>query len=72
MGKVETIILSSKFRISIPKAVRDAQQWKAAQERVFIPRGTGVILVPVPEAAELAGIAKGAKAESYRGRHDRT
>ena len=34
--------LSSKFQISIPKEVRDAQHWQAGQEFVFIPKGKGV------------------------------
>ena len=63
--------LSSKFQISIPKAVRDGQRWQAGQEFVFIPKGKGVLLMPVPELAQLAGIAKGAKAKDARDRHDR-
>ena len=66
-----TATLSSKFQISIPKAVRDDRRWKAGQQFVFIPKGTGVLLVPVPERTELAGIAKGAKPENYRDREDR-
>ena len=66
----DTATLSSKFQISIPKAVRMARQWKAGQEFAFIPRGSGVLLVPAPELAELSGIAKGAKATSYRDRED--
>jgi AbrB family looped-hinge helix DNA binding protein len=66
-----TATLSSKFRISIPKAVRDARNWKAGQEFAFIPKGSGVLLVPVPDRDQLAGIAKGAKAENYRDRTDR-
>ncbi|PSH54509.1 AbrB family transcriptional regulator [Phyllobacterium brassicacearum] len=67
----DTARLSEKFQISIPKAVRTAHQWKAGQEFAFIPKGTGVLLVPVPMPAELAGIAKGAKAAHYRDRKDR-
>ena len=63
--------LSSKFQISIPKAVRDGQRWQAGQEFVFIPKGKGVLLMPVPELAQLAGIAKGAKAKDGRDRQDR-
>jgi len=66
-----TATLSAKFQISIPKSVRNAQNWRAGQEFAFIPRGTGVMIVPVPELADLAGIAKGAKAEDYRDRKDR-
>ncbi len=67
----DTTTLSAKFQISIPKAVRVAHQWKAGQEFAFIPKGTGVLLVPVPSAAKLAGIAKGAKIQDYRDRKDR-
>lgn len=66
-----TATLSSKFQISVPKAVRDAQQWKAGQSFVFLPKGRGVLLMPVPELNELAGIAKGARKTGYRDRADR-
>jgi len=71
MTMSDTAKLSAKFQISIPKAVRDARKWKAGQEFAFLPKGTGVLLVPVPERSELAGIAKGAKAENYRDSNDR-
>ncbi|MCI0600982.1 MAG: AbrB/MazE/SpoVT family DNA-binding domain-containing protein [Beijerinckiaceae bacterium] len=41
--------LSAKYQISILKAVRTARHWKAGQEFAFIPKGEGVLLVPVPE-----------------------
>lgn len=63
--------LSSKFQISIPKTVRDEQQWEAGQEFVFIPKGKGVLVMPVPEFDQLAGIAKGARKDDYRDRKDR-
>jgi AbrB family looped-hinge helix DNA binding protein len=66
-----TATLSSKFQVSIPKAVREEQRWQAGQEFVFIPKGTGVLLIPVPELEQLAGIAKGARKDGYRDREDR-
>ena len=63
--------LSAKFQISIPKAVRTARHWQAGQEFAFIPKGTGVLLVPVPAQDELSGLARGARAELYRDRSDR-
>lgn len=66
-----TATLSSKFQISIPKAVRDEQQWQAGQEFVFISKGKGVLVMPVPERHQLAGIARGANKEGYRDRADR-
>lgn len=67
----DTATLSSKFQISIPKAVRDEQRWQAGQEFVFIPKGKGVLLMPVPTIDQLRGIAKGANPEGYRDRNDR-
>jgi AbrB family looped-hinge helix DNA binding protein len=66
-----TTTLSSKFQISLPKAIRDELHWQAGQEFVFIPKGKGVLLMPVPELAQLAGIAKNANPDDYRDRQDR-
>ena len=67
----DTATLSAKFQISIPKAVREARKWKAGQEFAFLPKGSGVLLIPVPERDQLAGIAKGANPRNYRDRKDR-
>ncbi len=66
-----TATLSSKYQISIPKAVREEQHWQAGQEFVFIPKGKGVLVMPVPELDQLVGIAKGARKDGYRDRKDR-
>jgi len=66
-----TATLSSKYQISIPKAVREEQHWEAGQEFVFIPKGTGVLVMPVPDLEQLSGLAKGAKTGGYRDRKDR-
>jgi bifunctional DNA-binding transcriptional regulator/antitoxin component of YhaV-PrlF toxin-antitoxin module len=66
-----TARLSAKFQISIPRAVRASHNWVAGQEFAFIPKGTGVLLVPVPTREQLAGIARGANPEGYRDRDDR-
>ena len=63
--------LSSKFQISVPKAVREAHDWRPGQRFAFLPKGGGVVLAPVAEPDELAGIAKGANGEDYRDRDDR-
>ena len=68
----DTAKLSTKFQISIPKSVRTSHQWLAGQEFAFIPKGKGVLLVPVPKIGDLAGIARGANPDGYRDRKDRT
>ena len=67
----DTTKLSSKFQISIPKAVRAALHWQAAQQFAFIPKGNAVLLVPVPAQNSLAGLARGAEPVDYRDRTDR-
>lgn len=67
----ETATLSAKFQISIPKAIRTAQHWEAGLTFAFIPKGTGVLLVPVHGRDSLKGLAKGARNTDYRDRSDR-
>ena len=67
----ETATLSSKFQISIPKAIRSAQHWEAGLTFAFIPKRTGVLLVPVPKREALKGLARGAVPTEYRDRTDR-
>ena len=67
----DTATLSSKFQISIPKTIRAAKHWQAGQIFAFIPKGEGMLLVPVPTQQQLAGLARGAKATDYRDRSSR-
>jgi AbrB family looped-hinge helix DNA binding protein len=55
----EIVTLSRKFQISIPKSIYETKGWQAGQKFVFIPRGRGVLVLPVPEAEEFFGLAKG-------------
>lgn len=72
MSSQDVATLSSKFQISIPKAVRSARNWQPGQKFAFIPRdGGGVMLVPVPQWKELAGSMPEANTEDYRERNDR-
>ena len=66
-----TATFSSKFQISISKAVRDAHGWKAGQQFAYISKSKGVLLMPVPHRDQLTGIAEGANPEGFRDRIDR-
>jgi AbrB family looped-hinge helix DNA binding protein len=66
-----TATLSSKFQISIPKTVRDAQNWKAGQEFVFILKEHGVLVMTVPTRDDLFGSVADTNTEQYRDRDDR-
>lgn len=52
-------------------ATGEEQQWQAGQEFVFIPKGKGVLVTPVPTMDELSGIARGADKDGYRDHTDR-
>jgi AbrB family looped-hinge helix DNA binding protein len=71
MPTKDTATLSAKYQISIPKAVRAERRWRAGQVFAFIPKGDGLLLVPVPEREALAGLARGANPKNYRDRSDR-
>ncbi len=71
MAAKDTAKLSAKFQISIPKSIRTARQWEAGQVFAFVPKGDGMMLVPVPRLEDLAGMARGASVEGYRDRSDR-
>lgn len=71
MAAKNTAKLSTKFQLSIPKAIRTARRWQAGQVLAFIPKGEGMLLVPVPKAHKLAGLARGAKPKGYRDRSER-
>ena len=67
----DTATLSDNFQITIPEDVRASQHWEAGQVFAFVPKETGVLLVPVPEDQHFFGIAKGANTDNYRDREDR-
>lgn len=71
MRAQDTAKLSSKFQISIPKAVREPRRWRAGQVFAFIPKGEGLLLVPVPTVEQLSGMARGARKTGYRDRIER-
>jgi bifunctional DNA-binding transcriptional regulator/antitoxin component of YhaV-PrlF toxin-antitoxin module len=72
MMMADTATLSTTFRISIPKALRAPRGWGAGLTFAFIPKGTGVLLMPIPRRETLKGIARGADPRDVRDRSDRT
>jgi bifunctional DNA-binding transcriptional regulator/antitoxin component of YhaV-PrlF toxin-antitoxin module len=63
--------LSSKYRIAIPRAVRESKGWRPGQRIAFVVKSSGVLMVSVPTREELVGIARGANLSGYRDRKDR-
>jgi AbrB family looped-hinge helix DNA binding protein len=68
---MSTATLSSKFQLSVPKAVRESMQLQPGQQFELIPMGSILQLVPKTSIKEMRGIARGANPAQYRDRTDR-
>lgn len=67
---METVTISSKFQVVIPRAVREKFNLKPGQKLAFIPfKGTlRVVIIPPIEAAR--GMLKGLNADGIREEED--
>lgn len=66
-----TATLTSKFQLSIPKAIRDKLKLEAGQQFIFVAKGETITMVPKRGIGEIKGLLKGAKPGNYRDRQDR-
>ncbi|CAK8721033.1 hypothetical protein GCAAIG_10610 [Candidatus Electronema halotolerans] len=67
--------LSSKFQLSIPKAMRHALDLKAGQEFTLLARGRIIELIPQRSIKEARGMLSGcecADSSEYRDRTERS
>ena len=56
---MQTVTVSPKFQVVIPKKVRDQLHIKPGQKMMAMPYGEHIQLVPVKAAKELRGLLKG-------------
>jgi len=47
MKRKKPAVLTKGFRLTVPADVRKAKGWKPGQVFELVPRGSGVLLVPV-------------------------
>ena len=66
-----TATLSESFRYPFQRLCAKISVGAPGQEFIFIPKGHAVLLMPVPEKEELAGLARGSRKTGYRDRKDR-
>ena len=66
-----SVILSEKFQICIPKALREELNLHAGQQLILIAKGLVIHLVPKIEIKNVRGLLKGASPSHYRDRQDR-
>lgn len=68
---METVTLSKKFQIVIPKKTREGLEWKPGQKIVLLEKGNSVELVEIGKIEEAIGIAKGASLKGLRDKSER-
>jgi AbrB family looped-hinge helix DNA binding protein len=66
-----TVTVSSKYQIVIPKEVRESIPIKPGQKLAVLVKHGRVTLVPVLPIEELQGLLKGANLEGLRDESDR-
>ncbi len=66
----EVAVLEQDFSLKLPRKLCEAQNWKEGQRFALIPKGSGILLAPVPTLAELRGIAPHANPRGYRDRNN--
>lgn len=68
---METVTISPKFQVAIPKAIREKLGLLPGQKlQVIVVRGR-IVLLPVRPARELRGLLRGLDARLMRDRSDR-
>jgi len=70
---MQTVTVSPKFQVVIPKAVREKLHIQPGQKMMAIPYGQFIQLIPVKDARQLRGLLKGCNVdmESIRDKSNR-
>jgi len=63
--------LSSKYQLSIPKAIREQLHLQAGQKFSVVAKGSVIELVPIRNIESARGMLKLANPDNYRDRQDR-
>ena len=63
-----SVTLSSKFQLSIPKAIREEMHLHAGQKFAM---GDTIVLAPIRRLDQVRGLLKGADPSNYRDRGER-
>ncbi len=68
---METVTLSEKYQIVIPREVREDLRLKPGEKIVVVAKAGHIHLIPVGPISKARGIAKGAHWEGQREKRDR-
>ena len=68
---MQTVIVSEKYQIVIPKGVREEMHIKAGEKLVVVQKEGHIHLIPIGGLPKARGMAKGASWVGIREKHDR-
>ena len=68
---MQTVTLSKKFQIVIPKKTREDLGLKAGQKLVLIEKGNSLEVVKIGDIRSAVGIAKGVSSKGLRDERER-
>ncbi|HMA98549.1 MAG TPA: AbrB/MazE/SpoVT family DNA-binding domain-containing protein [Wenzhouxiangella sp.] len=68
---METVRISSKYQVVIPKAVRRELNLEPGQVVIVMAKGRALEIVPVGDISSARGSLRGADPADYRDRKDR-
>jgi AbrB family looped-hinge helix DNA binding protein len=68
---MNTVTISSKYQVVIPRAIREQFDLKPGQEIMFIPYKKTLRVVIVPPIEEAEGIFEGIDTDPHREKKDR-
>ena len=68
---MNTVTISSKYQVVIPRSIREQFNLKPGQKIMFIPYMDTLRVVIVPAIEEAEGIFDGIDTDSYREKEDR-
>ena len=68
---METVKVSPKFQVVIPKGIRKSMGIKSGERLVVIEKGRSIHLIPAGDIRKARGMAKGADNENLRDESER-
>ncbi len=68
---METVRISRRFQVVIPKAIRRALGIKPGRRMIMIDKSGVVHMVPISDIRRARGLAKGVTPEGLRDEHER-
>jgi AbrB family looped-hinge helix DNA binding protein len=70
-GRMQTVTMSSKYQIVIPREIREKHQLKPGKKFIVMSIGDRIELVPEKSMKEMRGILRGMDTDIDREREDR-